>query len=64
MKKIKAIFKGTNGSCVYELDKEYNLYIESNTSGIIIRRNRIGWGICQYSNIEKFLENWDNIRVL
>ena len=62
MLKIKAIFKGTNGSCGYELDKEYNLYIESNTSGIIIRRNRKGWGICIYSNIEKFLENWDNIR--
>ena len=64
MKKIKAIFKGTNGSCGYETNKEYTLYIESNTSGIIIRRNRDGWGICQYSNIEKFLENWDNIRVL
>lgn len=64
MKKIKAIFRGTNGSCGYESNKEYTLYIESNTSGIIIRRNRKGWGICQYSNIEKFLDNWDNIRVL
>lgn len=64
MTKIKAIYKGANCSCGYESNKEYTLYIESNTSGIIIRRNRSGWCICQYSSIKKFLENWDNIRVL
>ena len=64
MRKVKAVFKGANGSCGYETDREYTIYVESNTTGIIIRRNRAGWGVCQYTNIEKFLENWDNIRNL
>ena len=61
MTKIRAQFIGTNGSLGYETDRVYTLHIESNCSGITIMRKLDHEGLCVYSNIDRFLENWTNV---
>ena len=65
--KIKAVFKGENGSCGYVTNTEYILYIEQKQNPFIVRieiyKEERG-GYCTYSSIIAFLKNWDNIRVI
>jgi hypothetical protein len=64
-KKVKAVFKGQNGSCGYETNKEYILVVGSLgvTSKISIHKSD-GSGPNNYSSILTFLDNWDNVRVI
>lgn len=63
-KKVKAIFKGQDGSCGYNTNKEYTLWIKHNTKMIsyIEIENINGGGYCEYESMISFLDNWDNIR--
>jgi len=60
--KIEATFIGENDSSGYIKNKKYNLEISNflNTSTIRISRGDLE-GRCNYSSLEKFLENWKNI---
>lgn len=61
-KKIKAIFRGQDGSCGYKTGKEYLLVIRHPKKGNIIIQKEIGiTGECEYSSVIAFLNNWDNI---
>lgn len=62
MKKIKAIFRGENGSCGYTTNHEYELNLSQNA--FIEIQDKNGEGFCRYGSIISFLNNWDNIRVL
>jgi hypothetical protein len=63
--KIKATFKGQDGSCGYKTNETYNLYITHNQNeNICIETDgRIHRGICEYQSMVTFLNNWDNITV-
>lgn len=63
-KKIKAIFKGQNGSCGYETNKEYTLCIHHHVNMYIQIEDATGGGYNCYGSFVSFLENWDNIRVV
>jgi hypothetical protein len=63
MIKIKATFKGSNGSLGYELDKEYELILRHENGGkIFIIPAKQGTLRCPYSNMLALMRNWDNIR--
>lgn len=65
MTKVKAIFKGQNGSCGYEHDKEYTLLINHADRGrglIDITSTSDKGGFCSYQSMPAFLKNWDNVR--
>lgn len=62
MKKVKAIFRGQNGSCGYETNREYTLVIQHTTRTYIQIENENGGGYCDYASMIAFLKNWDNIR--
>ena len=65
--KIKAIFKGQDGSCGYRKDKEYTLKLEHQSAGrglITITEPNENDGFCEYNSIIAFLRNWNNIRVI
>lgn len=59
----RAVFKGSDGSCGYNLGKEYILEIvhSRNRNIQISLFGNIG-GHCDYSSLITFLKNWDNIR--
>ncbi len=61
---IWARFKGTNGSCGYSKNMEYMLIISKGLFGGIYIKQISGVGLCSYSNIVTFLNNWDDIKVL
>lgn len=67
-KKVKAIFKGQDGSCGYNTNKEYTLIVSRGSYehrpyvDLISIKNIDGGGLCDYESIESFLNNWDNIR--
>jgi hypothetical protein len=69
--RIKAIFKGQDGSCGYKNGKEYVLNLTHKRNGkgrIAINRYRVSEmnildGDCEYDSMTAFLRNWDNIRV-
>ena len=63
MIKVKAIFKGKDGSCGYKTNCEYTLeiYHENNQYIQISKVNDVG-GYCDYGSMISFLSNWDNIR--
>ena len=67
-KKIKAIFRGDNGSCGYNTDKEYTLIVSRGANSkhpfidFISIKTENENGLCDYESIEAFLNNWDNIR--
>jgi hypothetical protein len=60
---VSAIFIGKDGSCGYQKDKKYILILgrDLKTGSINIKRESDEEGSCEYSNILKFLDNWDNI---
>lgn len=62
MTKVKAIFRGQDGSCGYNKNKEYTLLIEHQTNSNIKIENADGGGFCDYGSIKSFLKNWDNVR--
>lgn len=65
--KVKAVFKGENGSSGYETNKEYTLMVCHGNLNIHIENREassFGNGYCEYQSINSFLENWDNIRVI
>lgn len=70
-KKVKAIFRGANGSLGYETDKEYTLVIHHESGGNIkiecanrAFQVKFGLGKCEYESLTSFLANWDNVRVV
>lgn len=69
-KKVKAIFRGQNGSLGYETNKEYLLTLEHKRGNSIYihttqenKSNNIV-GNCEYESMVSFLNNWDNIITL
>jgi hypothetical protein len=63
-KKVKAIFRGQNGSCGYETNKEYTLIIRHKIKNHVQIEKFKGGGWCEYGSLVSFLENWDNVRAL
>lgn len=65
---VKAIFRGQDGSCGYETNKEYELLVDhsKDTDLWIQNNNTDGYrgedGYCEYGSVISFFENWDNIR--
>lgn len=58
---VKAIFRGQNGSCGFETNREYQLEIYHDANSYI----RIDGGDarhCDYQSFISFMNNWDNIR--
>lgn len=63
MIKIKATFKGSNGSLGYEVDKEYDLILRHEVGqNILIIPTKPGAVRCPYSSMLALMRNWDNIR--
>ena len=60
--KVKAVFKGFDGSCGYKTNQEYTLVISHKFEHYIQIENCKGRGYCEYGSILVFLENWDNIQ--
>lgn len=60
--KVKAIFRGQDGSCGYETNTEYRLIISYENKYIHIEAEAGNRGWCDYNSILAFLNNWDNIR--
>lgn len=63
-KKVKAIFKGRNGSCGYKTNKEYTLIIHHQVDMYIQIEDVKGGGHNSYGSMVSLLENWDNVRVV
>lgn len=61
-RKIKAVFKGADGSCGYKTGNEYTLVVRHKTNEFIQIEETEGGGWCEYGSIISFLENWDNIK--
>lgn len=61
MKKVKAIFRGQNGSCGFETNREYTLEVYHDTK-LYIRINDGDGKWCDYQSFISFMNNWDNIR--
>lgn len=62
-KKVKAVFKGLDGSCGYRKGQSYLLTVSVLKNGNI---SIYGGGLtkeCEYQSIISFLENWDQILV-
>ena len=60
--KIKAIFKGKNGSQGFERNKQYELEItQGSTYQIAGQCDKPKTGLA-YESIDAFMRNWDNIR--
>jgi uncharacterized protein YaiE (UPF0345 family) len=68
--KIKAIFRGQDGSLGYRTNKEYSLNLEHKRGDNIsintakIEEMNVLAGDCEYESMTSFLQNWDNIRVI
>jgi hypothetical protein len=68
--KIKAVFRGQDGSLGYRTNKEYSLNLEhkrgDNISIDTIKKEEMNVlaGGCEYESMTSFLQNWDNIRVI
>lgn len=65
--KVKAVFKGQDGSCEYNTNKEYTLIIHKNSDKKnphfdFYIENENGGGYCEYESIVSFLNNWDCVR--
>jgi hypothetical protein len=60
--KIKAIFKGKNGSQGFERNKEYELEITTGVTYPVIGKCKQPNTGVPYESIDAFLKNWDNIR--
>ncbi len=67
--KIKAIFRGKDGSCGYSNGREYELKAWQHSEGghrniAIELASSPDEKYCEYESIISFLENWDCIRHL
>lgn len=62
MKKIKAIFKGANGSLGYQTGKQYDLLMQPDGEKIFIMREGYPEGNCIYDGITPFFDNWTDIQ--
>ncbi len=68
--KVKAIFRGQDGSLGYSANKEYPLNLRhtkgnniSITTYEMFEMNTIV-GECEYESMTSFLKNWDNVRIV
>lgn len=62
MKRIRALFVGTDLSLGYEKDKSYTIIVRKGAAPDSILINRTdGSGDCIYESIISFLDNWDLI---
>ena len=60
---VKATFKGLNGSCGYETNKEYDLQVRHSINRYVqIEKLGGATGYCDYGSMVSFMENWDNVR--
>ncbi len=60
---ITAKFIGKDDSLGYKKDKKYKLNITHYPDKhITIRRYDDGLGVCEYTSVLTFLDNWDNIK--
>jgi len=63
---ITAVFTGQNGSLGYITGKKYVLtfrqYVRSTKVEIVRHEDRKG--VCEYSNVISFFDNWTNIETL
>ncbi len=59
--KVKANFKGADGSCGYKRNNDYVLIIRHKMESFIQIEDIDGGGWCEYGSVVSFLENWDNI---
>lgn len=60
-RKVKAIFRGQDGSCGFQTNREYQLEVMHDVNSYI----RIDGGdghFCDYQSFVSFMKNWDNIR--
>lgn len=60
--KVKAIFKGTDGSLGYKHNMEYVLKIKILEDKSINIETEQGNNKCDYSSFIRFMDNWDCIR--
>ena len=54
--RVKAIFKGENGSCGFEYDVMYNLNVIMLNNMLYIEYENLA---CPYTSFKAFLNNWD-----
>lgn len=61
---ISAKFKGKDLSLGYKTGQIYDLILSQtkNNPQIEIKRNYKGQGLCIYSNLKTFLQNWEDIK--
>jgi hypothetical protein len=60
MIKIKAIFRGADGSLGYRTGRIYELYFYTHVGKIIIRHQTFEIrGRCPYNSLKLFLDNWE-----
>lgn len=64
MKKVKATFKGRNGSMGFVAGKEYLLYLEKYGNGSLLINTDMGMGWCIYGSFLAFLNNWNLIETV
>ncbi len=65
--KVKAVFKGQDGSCGYKNGMEYTLTVWQHSEGghrniAIELADKPDEGYCEYETIIGFLSNWDCVR--
>lgn len=59
--KVKATFKGKNGSMGFQSGTEYILKLSKKTDGELLANEINGIGSCDYSSFITFLNNWGKI---
>ncbi|MBK7362724.1 MAG: hypothetical protein IPJ01_10550 [Micavibrio sp.] len=57
--KVKAIFKGQNGSMGFIKGKSYNLTLTKYKDGGLLAED--DFNHCEYGSFIAFLKNWDNV---
>ncbi len=65
--KVKAVFKGQDGSCGYKHGTEYTLTVwhhsaDGNKNIAIELADKPDVNYCEYETIVSFLNNWDCVR--
>ncbi len=61
-KKVKAVFRGKDGSEGFVKNHEYTLELTKLRRGNFIANATEGMLSCEYESFLAFLNNWDNIR--
>lgn len=59
---VRAKFIGKNKSLGYHKNQVYELRIYKNSN--MLRREGDGGGLCVYSSISSFLENWSDVKII